>query len=270
MPGIIFVITFIAASSSLATAALGRWVLEAGTRQIFFLSAAVFMLLETALLVGVFDRRAPVFGRIFWRGRGGRRTISLTFDDGPNEPFTGRILDILKLCGVKATFFVVGANVERFPEATRRLVAEGHEIGNHAYSHRVLPFKTPGFIRNEIRRTSDLIASVTGVRPVFFRAPHGWRNPWLNRVVRSEGLIPVAWSLGVWDTDRPGADEIVGRTLRGLKNGCVLLLHDGRGTECGPDSSQVVEALIPIIDEARRTGYEFVSLLEMMKEEASR
>jgi peptidoglycan/xylan/chitin deacetylase (PgdA/CDA1 family) len=270
MPAIIFVITLIAASGGLATVALGRLVPGVEPRPIFGIAAAVFMLLEAVLLIGVFERRAPIFGRIFWKGKGGRRTVSLTFDDGPNEPFTSQILDVLKRCGVRATFFVIGANVERFPDAARRMAAEGHKIGNHTYSHRILPLRTPGFIREEIRRTSELIASIAGARPAFFRAPHGWRNPWVDRVARTEGLVPVAWSLGVWDTDRPGVDAIVGRTRRELSNGCILLLHDGRGTERGADSSQVVEALFTIIDEARRAGYEFVGLSEMMKEEAAR
>lgn len=227
---------------------------------------AGWLLLETVLLYGIFDRRAPIFGRIFWRGPQELHAISITFDDGPNEPYTSRILDILKAFNIKATFFLIGENVETFPDTVRRALEEGHEIGSHTYNHNVLPLRSPEYIRDQIRKTNDLIERITGVRPKLFRAPHGWRNPWVNRSAREVGCIPVAWTLGVWDTDRPGADMIVQRTLKGLKNGCVLLLHDGRGTQHGTDSNQLVEALPVIIRAVLKAGYKFLALSEMMKE----
>jgi peptidoglycan/xylan/chitin deacetylase (PgdA/CDA1 family) len=121
-------------------------------------------------------------------------------------------------------------------------------------------------IRIQIERTGAAIERSSGVRPVFFRASHGWRNPWANRAVREAGCIPAAWTLGVWDTDRPGAPEIVRRTLSGLRGGSIVLLHDGRGTERGADASQLVEALPEIIGAARSAGYRFVTLSEMAKE----
>ena len=228
------------------------------------LVAVLFLLTEGLLLYGVLERRAPIFGRIVWKGPKHPKSIALTFDDGPNEPYTSHILDILKEFDVRATFFLIGENVERFPEVVRRHVVEGHEIGNHTYSHDALPLKFPGRIRDELRRTSQLIHRTTGVRPRFFRAPHGWRNPWMGRVAKEEGCVPVAWTLGVWDTDRPGAHVIVERTLSGLGSGCILLLHDGRGTELRADSSQLLAALPIIIREARLAGYHFVTLSEML------
>jgi peptidoglycan/xylan/chitin deacetylase (PgdA/CDA1 family) len=231
------------------------------------LGCAVGMLaLEALLLIGVFERRSPVFGRIFWRGPTGLRAVSLTFDDGPNEPYTSRVLDILKEFNVRATFFFIGENVEAFPDAARRAAAQGHELGNHGWDHGVLPLKTPARIRDQIVRTNDAIMSATGTRPILFRASHGWRNPWVNGAAKGAGCRPVAWTLGVWDTDRPGAREIVRRTLRGLRGGSVILLHDGRGTEHGADSSQLVEALPEIIEGARTAGYRFLTLSEMIGE----
>ena len=230
---------------------------------LFFLFA--FLIAEAVLLYGVFERRAPVFGKIFWRGPRDLPEIALTFDDGPNEPFTSKILDILKERGVGATFFVLGQNAEKYPETLKRIAAEGHEIGNHTWSHEVLPLKLPGEIGEEIERTGSVIEKASGVRPRFFRAPHGWRNPWVDRTVRAKGLIPVAWTLGVWDTDRPGAALIAQRTIEGAENGCVLLLHDGRGTEDRADSSQLAEALPAIVDSLRGRGYRFVSLSRMME-----
>ncbi len=223
-----------------------------------------FMLFEVLLVLAVFERRAPIFGQIFWKGAPGKNLVALTFDDGPNEPFTSQIADILKEKKIGATFFIVGQNAVRSSGSIRRLFDEGHELGNHTWTHEVLPLKTPARIGDELTRTSDLIEKTTGRRPALFRAPHGWRNPWVNMVARKCGMAPVAWTLGVWDTDRPGEEEILRRTLAGARDGCILLLHDGRGLEEGADSSQLVRALPKIIDELKRRGFEFVTLSEMM------
>ncbi|MFZ2446622.1 MAG: polysaccharide deacetylase family protein [Syntrophobacteraceae bacterium] len=225
----------------------------------------VFLAVEALLAVAVFERRAPIFGPIFWKGAPGLNRIALTFDDGPNEPFTSRIADILKEKQIRATFFVAGRNCERFPGSVKRLAEAGHEVGNHTWSHEVLPLKTPARIREEIARTSARIEEETGKKPSLFRAPHGWRNPWVNRIARECGCAPVAWTLGVWDTDLPGVETIVRRTLEGVRDGCVLLLHDGRGIECDADSGQLVRALPVIVDELERRGFTFVTLSEMMR-----
>ena len=217
------------------------------------------------LALAVFERRSPIFGPIFWKGKAGLKQVSLTFDDGPNEPFTSRIADILREYGVKATFFVIGSNCKRFPDALRRLTADGHEMGNHTWTHEVLPLKSPSQIEQELEDTSEAISQITGKRPTLFRAPHGWRNPWVGRVARKCGCTPVAWTLGVWDTDRPGTDVIVNRTLKGVEDGCVLLVHDGRGVEEKADSGQLVQALPAIIAELQRRGFRFVTLSEMME-----
>lgn len=227
-------------------------------------SAGLFLALEFSLLYGIFERRAPIFGPIFWKGSENLQAVCLTFDDGPNEPFTSQILDILKQFKVKATFFVIGKNVERFPDTIKRALSDGHQIGNHTFDHHVLPLRAPSHIRDQIRKTADLIEKLTSIRPQLFRAPHGWRNPWVSRVARQEGCIPVAWTWGVWDTNRPGSEKIIERTVKGLRNGCILLLHDGRGCEHPADASQMVQALPVIIREARRAGYEFLTVAEML------
>ena len=185
----------------------------------------------------------------------------------PGPGCHSQILDILKKRQVKATFFVIGANCLRFPGTLERLAREGQEIGNHAWSHEVLPLKSPSSIEEEIRKTSGIIEAHTGSRPTLFRAPHGWRNPWTNAVARKCGCIPVAWTIGVWDTERPGAETIARRTLNGIHDGCIILLHDGRGVEKGADSSQLVEALPSIIEEIHRRGFRIVALSQMMEKD---
>jgi len=226
---------------------------------------SAFFICEAILAFGVFERRSPIFGPVFWKGKAGGRRVALTFDDGPNEPFTSQILDILKDRQVRATFFVIGSNCRRFPGTLERISQEGHEIGNHTWDHEVLPLKSSSRIEEGIRKTSDIIEKHTGRRPAFFRAPHGWRNPWANATSRRCGCIPVAWALGVWDTDHPGAEAIACRTLEGVRDGSVVLLHDGRGIEDGADSSQLVEALPSIIDEINRRGFRMVALSQMME-----
>jgi peptidoglycan/xylan/chitin deacetylase (PgdA/CDA1 family) len=220
----------------------------------------------TCVLVAMLERRAPIFGRVVWRGSPRQPRVALTFDDGPSARDTEAVLDILQARGVKATFFVLGVNAERHPASVERAAREGHEIGNHGFDHAVLPLRGPAFTRRQIARTSDIIQRLTGARPLLFRPSHGWRNPWVNRIARQEGCRVAGWTLGVWDTDRPGADVIRRRALDGVRNGCVLLLHDGRGIEPHPDASQVVQALPSILEGLRAKGFELVTLSRMVSD----
>jgi len=223
-------------------------------------------ILDAAALVATFERRSPLWGRIVSRGRPRSPAIALTFDDGPTEPYTSQILDVLRAFDARATFFVLGARAAAAPAPLTRAVADGHEVGNHTWDHAALPLATPGVIRATIRRTSDLVERVAGVRPRVFRAPFGWRNPWLGRVARSEGCEPIAWTVGVYDTDRPGAAVIERRVAEGLKDGAIVLLHDGRSFDDHPDASQVVEALPGILREARRRGLRLLTVSELLSE----
>ncbi len=261
---IIAAITLVSILAAFAPAALFALFGPLG-KQILICFFLVFLLSEGILLFAVLERRAPIFGSISWRGAPGLNRVALTFDDGPNEPYTSQLLDILDANGIKATFFLIGQNCEKYPAAVKRLAAEGHEIGNHTWAHEVLPLKPPSLIEDDIAKTSEVIEKYTGRRPVLFRAPHGWRNPWVNVAARKLGCTPVAWTLGVWDTARPGADVIVQRTLKGVEDGCILLVHDGRGIEDKADASQLVQALPVIIKKLRDRGFRFVTLSQMME-----
>jgi peptidoglycan/xylan/chitin deacetylase (PgdA/CDA1 family) len=236
-------------------AGAARWPLYAG-----------WMVASACVLVAMLERRDPVFGRVRWRGSSHRPRVAITFDDGPSAPHTEEVLDILRRAGVPATFFVLGLNAERHPDVVERAAREGHEIGNHGFDHTVLPLKGPRFTRDQIARTSAIVLRVTGSRPVWFRASHGWRNPWVNRIAGEAGCRVAAWTLGVWDTSRPGADVIVRRTLAGVRNGCVLLLHDGRAIDPRPDASQLVEALPSILEGLQARGFELVTLSRLVSD----
>jgi len=161
---------------------------------------------------------------------------------------------------------VLGARAVTSPATLRRAIADGHEVGNHTWAHSALPLCGPNFIRQTIRATSDFVERTTGVRPRVFRAPFGWRNPWVDRSARREGCEPVAWSVGVHDTDRPGADVIADRAIAGLRDGAILLLHDGRSLDPEPDASQVVAALPRILEEARRRKLRMLTISELLDE----
>jgi peptidoglycan/xylan/chitin deacetylase (PgdA/CDA1 family) len=209
---------------------------------------------------GAFHRNSPVFGRALGRLSGGRNEVALTFDDGPNAEATPRILDALKAADVRATFFLLGRHVDRWPELARRVANEGHAIGNHGYHHRKLHARGPGYVRLDLMLGADAIERATGKRPTFFRAPHGFRSPWVSGIARELGERTVGWTLGVWDSDRPGVDVIVRRSVDATRPGTILLLHDGDGYDPDGDRLQTAEAVPRIISELRAKGYRFVSL----------
>ena len=138
-------------------------------------------------------RSAAVFGRSVWRGNPHRRALALTFDDGPSEG-TPAILDILAQYRVPATFFQVGANVDRLPEVARAVAAAGHAIGNHSYAHPLFCFRSPGFIEADLRRAQQTILARTDVEPEWFRAPYGVRWFGMGRAQRRLSLTGVMWS----------------------------------------------------------------------------
>lgn len=210
---------------------------------------------------GAFYHNSPIFGRPITKLRTRDKAVALTFDDGPNPDATPPILDALKARGVKATFFILGRHAEQWPDLVRRIADEGHAIGNHGYFHRKLHFKSPGYVRNDLALGTQAIERAGGGHPKLFRAPHGFRNPWVSAIARSFGQRTVGWSFGVWDTARPGVEEIVRRILDGARPGSILLLHDGDGYDPHGDRSQTAQAVPLIVDRMLAHGYRF-DLLE--------
>ena len=209
---------------------------------------------------GTWYRNSWIFGPALSRLPGSDRVASITFDDGPNPLATPRILDVLKREDVRATFFVLGRHADRWPDLVKRVADEGHQIGNHGWHHRKLHRRTPAYVRDDLTKGTDSIARACGVHPTVFRAPHGFRSPWVTPIARSLGQRTIGWSLGVWDSTRPGVDEIVKRTLDGMRPGSILLLHDGDGYDPDGDRQQTAEALPGIIGGLRTRGFSFVTL----------
>ncbi len=193
------------------------------------------------------------------------KVIALTFDDGPNEPYTSQILKILQHNGVRATFFLIGENVKLFPAAAREIVAEGHQVGNHSYSHPFfLALEPSRYEGRQIDRTEQIVEAATGVHCMLFRPPHGLHTPWLLRAAAKRGLISVGWSENASDWHRLTSAQIADRIVRAARPGNIILLHDGLNLAHGIDRSQTVNALPAMISELKRQGYTFVTVSELL------
>jgi peptidoglycan/xylan/chitin deacetylase (PgdA/CDA1 family) len=212
---------------------------------------------------GAFHRNSPLFGRVLTRlpdAADGSRSVSLTFDDGPSPDATPMVLDALRDAGVKGTFFILGRHAERWPALVERVAREGHQLGNHGYWHRKLHFRSPAYVRDDLERGTAVIERACGERPRVFRAPHGFRSPWVTAAARALGQRVVGWSLGVWDSDRPGVDVIVQRVLDGVRPGSIVLLHDADGYDPEGDRTQTALALPAILRGLAERGYRVATL----------
>lgn len=218
--------------------------------------------IAAAAVHGAYCPNSFVFGRPITNVRGEGRVVALTFDDGPNPEATPRILDALAARDVKATFFVLGRHADRWPEIVKRASAEGHGIGNHGWHHRKLHLRGPGYVRRDLSMGTESIMRAAMIRPKLFRAPHGFRSPWVSPIATSLGQRTVGWSRGVWDSANPGVDEIVRRTVQATRPGRILLLHDGDGYDVDGDRRQTADAIPRILDQLLEQGYRFVTIPE--------
>ncbi|MBI4330001.1 MAG: polysaccharide deacetylase family protein [Chloroflexi bacterium] len=193
-------------------------------------------------------------------------TIALTFDDGPVEPCTGEVLDVLSTHGVKATFFVIGRNAERHPQTLQRLVGEGHAMGNHTQDHRRRRAFFPRQMADDILRCQETVRRITGMTPVLFRPPHGMAFG-IGGFLARNGLLRVGWSVSSqdWRLDSPG--EISKRVIKRTRPGAIVLLHDGAppGKPCRVGAT--AQALVDIIEGLRQRGYGFATVPELMRTE---
>ncbi len=205
--------------------------------------------------------RARAWAPGFHRGPRQGRNLALTFDDGPSNE-TPRFLDALSEHGMRATFFVCGANVARRPGLARRIVAEGHEIANHTQNHLCLPALRSARVREEVWRAQRTIENATGVSPQSFRPPFGLRAPALRPALEDLGLLAVHWTLIGNDWKWP-ADRIYEKLVRGVEPGGVVCLHDGHETRPTANRSETLKALRALAPRLREQQYQFVTAREM-------
>ncbi|WP_222618358.1 polysaccharide deacetylase family protein [Nakamurella sp. PAMC28650] len=205
-----------------------------------------------------------ILGRYPFRGSRTERVVALTFDDGPNEPYTSRIADVLAAEQVRATFFQVGLCVQRHPEVTARLVADGHVIGNHSYSHRFTRCLRPAVLRAEITATQDLVVHHAGVRPALYRPPWLMRIPALQSILGDLSLQPVLGQFGhAFEVFQPSPRRIARRAAAKARPGSILIFHDGFDGR-GGDRANTAASVKLVIDRLRDSGYRFVTLDEML------
>ena len=187
------------------------------------------------------------------------RVVALTFDDGPDELMTPRVLDVLKKHDVKATFFLIGAKVDQCPDIVRRIVEEGHIVASHTYSHRGLfPLYGKKKVKQEVLKCRKSISNVVGVAPLLFRPPFGVTNPIIGKVVNELGLKTIGWSIRTLDTiKRRNSEKVRGRVVDLLHPGAIILLHD-RCTNADMLLDEVINAIL-------KKKYSFITLDKILK-----
>lgn len=212
----------------------------------------------------VFGPRFQGFGAFPFAGCGGRREIALTFDDGPNEPHTSTLLDTLANRGVKATFFQVGRCAERYPEITRRVVTEGHVLGNHSYGHRSASYLSHPDQVIEITRGRRVLGQISGVEPLLYRPPWLCHWPWVLASIHRSGAQVVSGTfIHPLEILQPNPGRLTVGALRRSRPGAILIAHDGREAR-GGDRSSSVAAIGPLIDQLRDQGYRFTTVDRML------
>lgn len=207
-----------------------------------------------------YEQRLGGEGRWLARGPAGSRQIALTFDDGPHQPYTDQVLDILRDYAVPATFFCVGLHARALPGTIARIQEAGHTVANHTWSHPSLIRLPHDEVRHQLDATADALAAVTGERPTLMRPPYGDRSPDVLHWIAADGLTTVLWDTDTRDWSRPGTDTVTTRALSGATDGSVILMHDGGG-----DRTHTVEALPRIIDQLLADGYALVTVDEMLR-----
>ncbi|MDO9543513.1 MAG: polysaccharide deacetylase family protein [Kiritimatiellia bacterium] len=194
-----------------------------------------------------------------------QKMIALTFDDGPNGGATEQILNALKEHNVKATFFIIGANAERFPKTVQRMVSEGHLVGNHTQRHSRFDQITRAEMEKDIADGNKVIKAVTGASPRWFRPPFGINGVGLKDVCRKQGFAVAGWSLDANDWNPHPVEDLVEAIVSQAVSGDIILLHDGWETRLNPDRMATVAAVPVIVDELQKAGFVFVTLSELQR-----
>ena len=209
--------------------------------------------------------RSQLFGRTFIGHPGGSRQLALTFDDGPNDPWTPRLLDVLARHEVRATFFLIGKYVVERPDITRQIAAAGHVVGNHTYSHPNLIFCSASEVAGQIRQCSSALQDAVGEHSSLFRPPYGGRTPHVLSLVRQSGLECVMWRVSGYDWKATSSTQIEERLSDAIEGGEVILLHDGGHRHLGVNREFTVSAVDRLITRYKSQGFEFVSVSRMME-----
>lgn len=222
---------------------------------------------SAAALSAGYQSMAPTgqwYGRTFTSLARGTKQLALTYDDGPNDPQTLRLLEVLAKHNVRATFFLIGRYVQQRPEIVLEIVKARHVIGNHTFTHPLLTFKTAAEVRKELSDCRSAIQDAVGEHSNLFRPPFGGRRPAVLRIARELGLEPIMWNVTGYDWSAPPAVVIEKKVSSQIRGGDVILLHDGGHKQMGADRSQTVLATDHLITRYKSEGYDFVTIQQML------
>tara|TARA_R110002096_G_scaffold91625_7_gene207269 strand:- start:3478 stop:4398 length:921 start_codon:yes stop_codon:yes gene_type:complete len=184
--------------------------------------------------------------------------IAMTFDDGPHPSNTPRLLDMMKQRNIKATFYVVGPNARSYPSILKRMIAEGHEVANHTWTHADLTKLSQAGIRSEMERTRDAIVAATGVQPKSYRPPYGAVSSSLKSFMKSEyGYPTILWNVDPLDWKKPGVSVVADRLVAGARNGGILLAHDIH--------KSTIDAMPSTFDRLLAKGFKFVTVSQLIQ-----
>lgn len=200
-----------------------------------------------------------IFGELITEVKTQEKVIALTYDDGPNPPYTDKLLDTLERLQVKATFFVIGKNVEKYPQIAREIFLKGHELGNHSYSHLPLIWKKPSFIKSEIEKTDRLIRKLGVEGEIHFRSPFGFKLLLLPYILANMHKKNILWNVDPKDYAASKAEVIESHVLERVQPGSIILLHDGGG-----DRSLTIAATESLIQKLQAKGYQFKTVSELL------
>jgi len=195
------------------------------------------------------------------------KEIALTFDDGPNKSCTPKVLEILDRYQIKATFFLIGKNVEKNPDLAKEIKKRGHLIGNHSYSHPFIITNNYSKINSEIKKTQEIIKNITGENPYFFRPPHGIMVFWQDEAIK-EGLKPVQWTIIAQDwQDKKNAEAILKKIISKAHNKDIIVLHDGCDIkdDCSLHCQKIVKILPSLIEKLKQEGFRFVTINDLFQ-----
>ena len=201
------------------------------------------------LFYASYSIRSQVYVKALCRVKTTEKVVYLTFDDGPNAEQTPRVLDVLKRNNAKATFFCIGSRIAGNEQILKRIIGEGHTIGNHSFSHtNSFPLFSRRRMIADIEQCQKAIESATGTAPTLFRPPFGVTNPTVGKAVKTLNLKTIGWTIRTYDTNRCSNEKIARRISRQLRPGAIILLHDRL--------PQSAERLQMVIDTVKENGYE--------------
>jgi peptidoglycan/xylan/chitin deacetylase (PgdA/CDA1 family) len=221
-----------------------------------------------AAITAGYQSMAPTgqwYGRTFTGLARGTKQLALTYDDGPNDPHTLNLLEVLAKHNVRATFFLIGRYVRQRPDIAREILKASHVVGNHTFTHPLLTFKSDGEIRRELSDCNAALCDALGQSISLFRPPFGGRRPAVLRIARELGLEPVMWNVTGYDWNAPPAPIIEQKVSKQIHGGDVILLHDGGHKEMGADRSQTVLVTESLIVKYKSEDCEFSTIPQMLE-----